>query len=243
VDAATLLIQVNRFLTEDALVSGREVFILENELTRMHAKCENLSDSMNEYQRESETDDLTGLSLRTSLERYLDNASWKVRNKETNLGIIFLDVDNFKSTNDNHSHAAGDRLLQILAGSLQDTFGSLGCVCRFGGDEFVVAFMELDLKQAISLAQGLTNNIRQMKLPVRSADGQQDISFSCSVGLLFCEAGAHLGSYTQILELADSQMYAVKNNGKNNMGYQVVPANSSPIQPRNNTDAPLPTNR
>ncbi|MCP4711358.1 MAG: diguanylate cyclase, partial [Planctomycetes bacterium] len=107
---------------------------------------------------------------------------------------------------------------------LQDLFGKHGCVCRYGGDEFVSAMMGLDLKQAIKISKGLTEKIRQLKLMVRSADGRQEITFSCSVGMLFCESGAKIGNSSQILELADHQMYSVKNEGKNDMHYNVLGA-------------------
>ena len=224
VDITHLLIQVNDLLSGDAFISSCEVFELEKSVSRLHAKCETLASSMDEYQQESETDDLTGLSMRNPMERYLDNACWKVRNKETTLAVIFMDVDDFKDINNHHSHAAGDRLLRMLATLLQDLFGSHGCVCRYGGDEFVAAMMGLDLKQAVKVANGLTAKIRQMKLMVRSADGRCEISFSCSVGMLFCQTGAKIGNSAQILELADHQMYSVKNDGKDNMHYNVLAA-------------------
>ena len=229
VDITHLLIQVNDLLSGDAFISSCEVFELEKSVSRLHAKCETLSSSMDEYQQESETDDLTGLSMRNPMERYLDNASWKVRNKETTLAVIFLDVDDFKDINNNHSHAAGDRLLRMLATLLQGLFGSRGCVCRYGGDEFVAAIMGLKIKQAVKVAKGLTEKIRQLKLMVRSADGRHEISFTCSVGMLFCESGAQIGNNAQILELADHQMYSVKNDGKDNMHYNVLGADENLI--------------
>ncbi|MFC1782943.1 HDOD domain-containing protein [Planctomycetota bacterium] len=238
VDVTNLLIQVNSLLSDDAINSGYEVFELEKSVSRLHAKCENLTSSMDEYQQEAETDNLTGLSMRGPLDRFLDNACWKVRNQETNLTVIFLDVDDFKDINDNHTHAAGDRLLQLLAGLLQDLFAKWGCVSRYGGDEFVAALVGLNLKQSIKVAQGLIQKIRDSKLMVRSAGGQGEVSFSCSIGMLFCESGAKIGNSTQVLEMADHLMYTVKNRGKDDMHYEVLAADEQkPVMEEKTNDA------
>ncbi|MBN1844814.1 MAG: GGDEF domain-containing protein [Sedimentisphaerales bacterium] len=227
IEVAELVFQAHNLLSDLASETTRDVFVLEEEVKLLRQRCMGLTHSMDEYEQKAETDDLTGLAVRDPLCRYLDNACWKVKNDETTLTVIFMDIDNFKDINNLHSHAAGDRLLQELAQQLRSLFGERGCVARYGGDEFIVALMGLQAKQAVSLTQALIEKIRGVHISVRSDDQTQSVGISCSVGMLFCESGSKPGNSSRVLELADDQMYAVKRAGKNDMRYQIVPPDQS----------------
>jgi len=222
IEVTELLSQANELLSDLAANTVPEMFVLENEVQHLRDQCADLADSMDQYQKQAETDDLTGLYSRSRLERFLDNTSWRVKNKETSLAVMFLDVDNFKEINNTYSHAVGDRLLQQLAGLMKELFGENGCSCRYGGDEFVVALMGLKLKEAVQLAAGLTERIRTVPVVLRASDDQSAFEFSCSVGMLFCEVGSQPGNCTRILELADGLMYSVKRSGKDDMYYNAI---------------------
>lgn len=221
-NVAELLGQANDLLSDLAANTAPEMFVLETEVQSLRAQCEDLTDSMDQYQKQAETDDLTGLYGRARLERFLDNASWRVKNSETSLAVMFFDVDNFKDINNTYSHAVGDRLLQQLAVLIRELFGESGCPCRYGGDEFVVALMGLKLKEAVQLAAGLTERIRSVPVVLRASDDRSVLDFSCSVGMLFCEVGSQPGNCTRILEVADGLMYSVKKSGKNDMYYNAL---------------------
>jgi len=223
-DVTELIVQAHALLSDLSEDISREAFALEEEVKRLKARCSTLSSSVDEYEKQAESDDLTGLALRSPLERYLDNACWKISNNETSLAVIFIDMDNFKDINDYHSHAAGDRALIEVARLLKGLFGNSGCISRYGGDEFVIALMGLKARQAVKLAKGLTKKVHQIKMPVRENSSDVHIEFSCSVGMLFCEPGSQPGNSSRILELADHQMYEVKKHGKDNMRFQVVTA-------------------
>jgi len=225
VDITELVLQAKDLLCDLANDQPRNSFSLEKEVQQLKSKCRALSESVDEYQQQSETDPLTGLVQRSVLERYLDNTCWKVQNKETSLTTMFLDIDNFKDINDLHSHAAGDRLLQALAQLLQNNFTENACVCRYGGDEFVVALTRLDLSRSVHTAHTMAQKIRQIEMPVRPKDaGHPNMKFSCSIGLLYCESGSRPGNSARVLELTDNQMYDVKKSGKNGVRFQVFTA-------------------
>jgi len=233
IEVAQLVFQAHALLSDLSAEATREIFILEDEVKHLKQQCAGLTNSMDEYEQKAETDNLTGLAVRDPLCRYLDNACWKVKNRESSLTVIFLDIDNFSDINNCHSHAAGDRLLQELAGQLNSIFGDQGCIARYGGDEFVVALMELQLKSAVKLTNLLLDEIRKIRIAVRKENEKGNISISCSLGMLFCAEGAKPGNSTRVLELADEQMYQVKKHGKNNMRYQIIPpdqTNPSPTQ-------------
>ena len=109
-DVTELIVHAHALLSDLSEEISRETFTLEEEVKRLKARCSSLTSSVDEYEKQAESDELTGLALRGPLERYLDNSCWKVSNDETSLAVIFLDIDNFKDINDYHSHAAGQHL-------------------------------------------------------------------------------------------------------------------------------------
>jgi len=236
IEVGTLVLQAHSLLSDLSAEATRDMFILEEEVENLRQRYVGLANSMDEFEQKAETDDLTGLAVRNRLCRYLDNACWKVKNHETSLTVIFLDIDNFSDVNNYHSHAVGDRLLQELAGLLTGLFGDRGCVARYGGDEFVIGLMGLQLKPAVQLTRSLLEKIRQLQIAVRSKNGTGCISISCSIGVLYCASGAKPGNSTSVLELADEQMYQVKNHGKNNMRYQIIPPDESNPKPTETVD-------
>ena len=227
IEVDALVFQAHSLLSDLSDEATREIFVLEEEVEHLRQRCAGLTNSMNEFEQKAVTDDLTGLAVRDPLCRYLDNACWKVKNHETSLTVIFLDIDDFSDVNNYHTHAVGDRLLQELAGQLMGLFGDRGCVARYGGDEFVVALMSLQFKPAVRLTRALLERIRQVQIAVRSEDGTGNIGITCSIGMLYCASGAKPGNSTRVLELADEQMYQVKNHGKNDMRYQIIPPDES----------------
>ncbi|KPK75313.1 MAG: hypothetical protein AMJ79_11615 [Phycisphaerae bacterium SM23_30] len=229
VDITELVVQAKNLLSDLANNANRKIFALEEEVKQLRLQCEDLFGSLCQYQYLAKTDDLTGLTLRIPLESYLDKACQKVKSCNTTLTIIFVDIDNFKTINDTHSHAVGDRVLQLLAKLLAEQFGNLGCVCRYGGDEFVLACTGLKLKHILHHTKILLRKIKQLEIPVRSEDEQRTISFSCSIGLLFCESGSQPGNSVRVLELADNQMREVKKHGKNGIRFQVIDTSKDAI--------------
>ena len=229
VEVTELLTQAKDLLSGLTSEDPHTTFSLEEEVRRLQTRCQDLSESVDEYQQQAETDAMTGLDQRGPLGRFLDNGCWQVQNNETSMAVMFLDVDNFKDINNLHSHAAGDRLLKELAQLLRNTFNNKACVSRYGGDEFVVALLGLDIQQAIQQTRKLADRIHQIKIPVRSNDPSEQADFSCSIGLLFCESGARLGNSDRVLELADNQMYEVKNSGKDGVHYQIISAETDSV--------------
>jgi len=227
IEVAELVFQAHALLSDLSADATREIFVLEDEVKHLRQRCTGLTNSMNEYEQKAETDDLTGLTVRDPLCRYLDNACWKVKNNESSLTVIFLDIDNFSDVNNYHTHAAGDRLLQELAGQLNELFGKQGCVARYGGDEFVIALMGMQLKPAVQLTRALLDRIRQIQIQVRGEEKMDSINVSCSVGMLFCAEGSKPGNSTRVIELADELMYQVKKRGKNDMCYLIIPPDQS----------------
>ncbi len=146
------------------------------------------------------TDELTGLINKKLFEqRFEKNRIKKFWNQ--NICLFILDVDNFKSFNDNYGHLYGNTILKIMASTLKEEIGIEGEVARWGGDEFVgVVYCKS------YLAQRIFEEILQI---VRIKDSKTPITFSC--GVVDCNP---MMTLNEMLERADTALYEAKENGK-----------------------------
>jgi diguanylate cyclase (GGDEF)-like protein len=157
----------------------------------------------------SDHDWLTGLPNRRALQRLLADAWSQARTGHTLLGLLFVDLDGFKSLNDAHGHLVGDRLLRLSAKRLRRRAPASAQVTRFGGDEFVVLLPALaDPAAARAVAQQLRESILEpFKL------GERLCTLSCSIGI---GVGPHTGQTPdELLRQADRAMLQAKAAGRN----------------------------
>lgn len=168
-------------------------------------------------------DALTQLPNRRLLSDRLSQAMAASKRSGYYGALMYLDLDNFKPLNDAHGHEAGDVLLVEVAQRLKDCVRETDTVSRFGGDEFVVMLLDLDIDKARSTSQA-TLIAEKMRLEVSKPytvtvqhEGQPDTRVehhcACSVGVaLFRD---HEMTETEILQHADMAMYAAKHAGRN----------------------------
>jgi diguanylate cyclase (GGDEF)-like protein len=117
-----------------------------------------------------------------------------------------IDVDDFKTINDNHGHPVGDRILVAVAETLSRSFRSDDLVARLGGDEFAVLATSLSLAQAHSRFGAIIKVVKQACREVLP-----DVSTTVSTGLAEFTAGDTAGS---LQERADTALYEAKRQGK-----------------------------
>jgi diguanylate cyclase (GGDEF)-like protein/PAS domain S-box-containing protein len=101
----------------------------------------------------AQNDALTGLPNRTRLEPVVNHALRNAAQIRSELAIVFIDIDSFKTVNDSLGHRAGDGVLQIIAGRLLSILGPRETAARFSGDEFVVLLREAGLDSGVTLAR------------------------------------------------------------------------------------------
>jgi diguanylate cyclase (GGDEF)-like protein/PAS domain S-box-containing protein len=168
-----------------------------------------ISDRMRAHEklaRRAVTDPLTGLPNRLVLQDRLDQALARCRRDGTQVGIVFIDLDHFKSLNDVFGHDAGDEVLRQLSARLSDAVRDGDTAVRLGGDEFVVLCeRDVDLAGVQSLANRLQTELSR---PYELAWGQA--SLSCSFGLTI---GGGPDAAT-LLQQADAAMYRSKREGR-----------------------------
>lgn len=152
---------------------------------------------------------LTGLPNRSFFQKRLGQALSQALREERLVGLLFLDLDRFKTVNDTLGHAAGDELLKAAAQRLQQCLREYDTAGRMGGDEFVVLLSPLsDIQDAAPIAQRV---LEVMAAPFRIVG--EEVSISSSIGIAFFP---HDGQdATTILKNADAAMYESKAAGGN----------------------------
>ena len=150
-------------------------------------------------------DPLTGLANRALFLDRLGHAMGRaLRDREQRLAVLFLDLDNFKLVNDTQGHAAGDKLLGIVAERLLNATRGCDTVARLGGDEFAVLLDSPTGLEGIEVvAQRITRALVQ---PVETDPGRE-VVVSASVGIATWRGGESAG---ELLRDADVAMYAAK---------------------------------
>ncbi|MBN1437045.1 MAG: GGDEF domain-containing protein [Sedimentisphaerales bacterium] len=223
-NVAGLLAQANSLLSHIAEDDQpKNVMDLEAKVRELQDKCAALSQSVNKYQQKATTDSLTGLCTRDVLVQYIQKTIEQTNVKKSSIMVMFIDVDDFKSVNDNYGHKAGDFFLKALAALMKKFFGKKGCLCRQGGDEMVVALANINYKQAIHIAEVFQKKTKLIKQKVNcDQDKPLVVNLSCSVGMIHCSPGSQPESIDTILELADQQMYIAKRNGKGRLSHQAI---------------------
>ncbi|HEY8100399.1 MAG TPA: EAL domain-containing protein [Burkholderiaceae bacterium] len=153
-------------------------------------------------------DDLTGLPNRNMFEDRLNQAMGQATRSGKMVGVLFLDLDQFKMVNDSIGHDQGDILLQIIASKLQETVRAIDTVARLGGDEFVIVLSDLETDlQAMVIANKIMKLFEQ---PVFLKG--QEFYVGGSIGIaIFPRDGEYI---TQLLSNADAAMYRSKELGR-----------------------------
>jgi len=171
-------------------------------------------------------DGLTGLPNRSLFSRLLQQAITSSRRYRRRLAVMFLDLDHFKHINDTLGHAAGDELLQAVAGRLKSCLRENDCVARLGGDEFVVLLPEMVSEEAVAT---VARKILAAVAEPFDLRGQQ-FCVTASIGIgTYPEDG--LDEQT-LKKNADIAMYQAKSDGKNNFRFHSVTSGGDPGERR-----------
>lgn len=161
------------------------------------------------------TDELTGLSNRRSITELLYFEEDKAIRKKHVFSIALMDIDNFKSVNDTYGHDIGDKVLKVVSEVASSVLRQQDKVARWGGEEFLLLFPEIGIKEAFNVADRVRNEVEKRSIPVL------DNMLSVTVTIGLCSYHEDLGIKGVIKE-ADEGLYIGKKKGKN----QVVKMNA-----------------
>jgi len=156
------------------------------------------------------TDSLTGLMNRRRFEDRVEVALWNASSGDDAFAVLFMDLDGFKAVNDGLGHAAGDELLVQVARRLQSRLRRSDLAARLGGDEFLVALTGLAVSSAGDVSARVARELTEaIGAPYDIAGHTVEITASIGVSTFPADSGSASG-LPQLLQLADSRMYAVK---------------------------------
>lgn len=159
-------------------------------------------------------DGLTGISNRRHFNDHLEASLRSSFRSGKPLSLIMADIDHFKLYNDNYGHLAGDECLVKVARAIESNASRpFDLAARYGGEEFAVILPETDKKGAITVAEGIRKNIRQLALPHEYSKVSPFITLSLGVATIIPNPGeAH--TIEGLIEEADKALYRAKANGR-----------------------------
>lgn len=177
------------------------LFVRQGE--KMRALNEELSRAYADLERSSRIDELTGLPRREAFMRDVSQAL------ERGPGwVILADLDHFKSINDEHGHARGDLVLEMVGHAIRSSIRPQDLSGRLGGEEFGLFLPDVRADQAVITAERLRKNISALEMP--GLDGSR-VKLTVSLGI----ASSGNRSLSQVLQSADEAMYKAKKSGRN----------------------------
>ena len=248
-DRATIAETIANYANEDGYVCDHRILCLGSRVRIVRervrtifdergiavARVGTLIDITDLKEREAELaelalhDPLTRLPNRAALEERLASSLLRCERNERCCAVLFIDIDGFKSVNDEHGHHFGDRALVAIAHRLARNVRASDMVARLGGDEFVVLIDDLFTEEAaLDAARKL---LRSLDDPF-TVNGEE-LSVSASIGVaVYPHSGIDPKA---LLQVADREMYAVKRNG----GRGVKLANASSWPAESSADRPL----
>jgi diguanylate cyclase (GGDEF)-like protein/PAS domain S-box-containing protein len=164
--------------------------------------------SLEKYKREATEDSLTMLPNRRSILAALGSRMNENIELEVPFGIAFMDIDNFKMVNDVYGHDAGDEILKMVAKTLDGNLRKQDLVGRWGGEEFVAIFSDVD----VNGIESVTEKMRFLVAESKIRKGLDEIKVTISIGVTIALPG---DTAKGLVDRADRLMYESKKAGKN----------------------------
>ena len=188
-------------MATDVIFAGRDI------TKRMSAE-DALRASRKELEAQARIDSLTGLPNRRQFDEQLVLALNRLRQSDSGLALMYIDIDFFKAVNDCHGHAAGDEVLRVFGQRLNNCVRSGDLVARIGGDEFVVIVEDLlSVTSAEIIARKLT-----LAMGESIAVNGIELDVTASIGIAF---STHPAGTKDLTSVADAALYAAKKAGGN----------------------------
>lgn len=189
------------------------------------------------------TDSLTGVANRRQYDEALSKEWFRAKRAGTPLGLLLVDIDNFKSYNDHYGHAEGDDCLRAVATALKTTVRRpADLLARYGGEEFVLLLPETDSAGVKAVAAQLVSAVAQAKIPHQTELGRVSVSVGATAFDESCEAwtggfvdsrfseGAPFPPQSALVKAADLALYAGKNAGRNTAYFLAFDSAATPGQ-------------
>ena len=169
-----------------------------------------VSTAITEAQEAATVDRLTGVANRQALINALFNEVERASRYDRPLSVAFVDLDHFKTVNDTYGHAAGDRVLRVVAQAIRSNLRQTDMIGRYGGEEFMLLLTETNVEDGAVLTEKLRHLVEALRFEV---EGNSKLAVTISIGIA--------GGVGQLLRVdtlvrdADAAMYSAKSLGRN----------------------------
>ncbi|AHG22010.1 diguanylate cyclase [Chania multitudinisentens RB-25] len=193
-----LIRQINHSVQTEA-----ELVLTRDQLTQLNHTLE----------EQALLDGLTGLANRRQFDITLKNEITRAARNARHMALLMLDIDYFKQYNDIYGHVAGDLCLQQIGRMLKGLASRPGDLStRYGGEELAIILPDTELKGAITFAERVLENIRQLNI---THDGSPFGVITVSIGVCARIPPPYQDTPFNLVELADHALYEAKRSGKN----------------------------
>jgi len=198
-------------LVDELAKAAERATDLETNFVVTSQELDRIRNSLKQAEEQSNTDGLTGLANRRSLDVFLRSAQITAMEKGEPLSVFLIDIDHFKKFNDSFGHQVGDQVLRLVAKILQENVRGQDLAARYGGEELFAVLPGADLDVCAGVAERIRRRISDARL-TRRATGQEISSVTVSVGVAQFRLGE---SAEAMIERCDRALYQAKRSGRN----------------------------
>jgi len=172
-----------------------------------------LQDARKQLAEQATIDEMTGLRNRRGVNIIINDELGRMKRAQLPVSLIVLDVDHFKTYNDNYGHPAGDQVLQRIAAVMLEMTNRAGeFAARMGGEEFAMFFPSMKLTTALEVAEQVREGVQNLEIPHDKSLTAEFVTVS--IGVVSCVPEWDL-EFDQLLQAADYALYQSKNSGRN----------------------------
>jgi len=184
---------------------------LEANFLQTTKDLDQIKDSLKEAEQHSNTDALTGLANRRSLDAFLRTTQITAMEAGTPLSILLIDIDHFKKFNDSFGHQVGDQVLRLVAKVLQESVRDCDLAARYGGEELMAILPGAEVEACFEAAERIRRRIAEARL-TRRTTGEEISSVTVSIGVAQFRMGETADG---MIERCDRALYQAKRAGRN----------------------------
>ena len=192
---------------------------LEQELSRSAVAMEELQRDLEMVRKEALTDGLTNLANRKAFDAEIERIMREARETSQTFSLVMLDIDHFKSFNDNFGHQVGDQILRLVAKTLIDGVKGRDVAARYGGEEFAIILPATNLQAAMKVGDSLRKAVDSKDVVNRNS-GEKLGRITLSGGVAEYLPGEKI---EDLIGRADAALYTAKHNGRNQIAAAPTP--------------------
>jgi diguanylate cyclase (GGDEF)-like protein/PAS domain S-box-containing protein len=202
-----VLVRTSPIFGSDGIEGAVEVFSDNSTLLAALKRVEELSVEM-------ETDPLTGVGNRRSMELKLNACVTERRRLEASAGVLFADIDHFKNVNDTFGHETGDEVLKMVAETLKHNLRASDDLARWGGEEFLILLRRIDARELPAIGEKLRMLVANSYLDTDGVELRVTISLG---GTLLRTSDTR----QTLVARADRLLYKSKDAGRNRFTWEI----------------------